>query len=492
MTSPSTNGGSARGAPAEPLRCPAHTKIVGTIGPASEGRIGELIDAGLSVARLNMSHGTASDHRRRLELIRTEARERSVAVGVLADIQGPKLRLGCFESGWADLEVGETWRLAEGDTVAGAGEILFNLEGLDDALEVGHRIYLADGAVELVVELDADGRKVGRVVRGGRIGDRKGVHFPDSDLHVELPTPKDRKDLELIAELGVDMIGASFVSGPEDVAAIRKLAPEPLIVAKIERAAAVANIVEILEAADGIMVARGDLGVEVELEQLPLVQKSLIQSALRAGKFTITATEMLESMVLSSRPSRAEVADVANAVLDGTDAIMLSAETAIGAHPVEAVRTMSRIAAAIEQSQRYHDLPKVAFRQSEPTFANATAMSAAEAAEALGLAKIICFTEKGNSVRLISRYRPSAEIIALTPHERTLQSMTVLAHVRPILMRRQASLEQMLTSASELLVDRGLVVRGEEVVFVAGVPPGHSRSTNVMKLHRIGEQVDLA
>jgi pyruvate kinase len=264
-----------------------------------------------------------------------------------------------------------------------------------------------------------------------------------------------------------------------------------IMVAKIERRAALENLRSILEVSDGVMIARGDLGVEVQLEQLPLVQKSIIQEALKSGRFVITATEMLESMVRASRPTRAEVADVANAVLDGTDAVMLSAETAIGAYPVEAVAAMSRISRAVETSQRYHELPRVSFRESEPTFSNATALAAAQAAEALDIHRIICFTESGNTVRLLSRYRPDAEIIALTPSERTLHAMTVLSRVRPLLCERATSLEEMLHAAQTMLLERGLALQGEEVIFVAGVPPGVSRSTNVMKLHRIGELTRL-
>jgi pyruvate kinase len=262
-------------------------------------------------------------------------------------------------------------------------------------------------------------------------------------------------------------------------------------VAKIERRPALENLKGILEAADGLMVARGDLGVEVQLERLPLVQKSIIQEALKAGKFTITATEMLESMVKASRPTRAEVADVANAVLDGTDAVMLSAETAVGAFPVEAVEAMSNISRAVETSERFHDLPRVAFRESEPTFSNATALAAAEAAEALSIRTIVAFTESGNTVRLLSRYRAEAEIFGLTPSEQTLNAMTILAQVRPMLCNRATGLADMLHEAQTMLLERGMVVVGQEVVFVAGVPPGVSRSTNVMKLHRIGEATRL-
>ena len=476
-----------------PSGCPlrAHTKVIATIGPASEGCIGDLIEAGMSVARINFSHGTADDHRRRVEIIRREARERMLAVGILADIPGPKMRTGRFAGGQLDLEAGEEVRLRWGGGEAQAGEVLLNFDGFIEAVSPGDRIVLADGKLELVAEGVQGDAIIAGVRRGGTVRDRQGVHLPDSPIDYELPTEEDRDLIQLALELGVDMLGISFVSTADDVRRVAELAPELLMVAKIERQAALENLDSILTVADGLMVARGDLGVELELEELPLVQKSLIQSSLRAGKFTITATEMLESMISASRPTRAEVTDVANAVLDGTDAIMLSGETAVGEYPLDAVATMQRIASAVEISQRYHDLPRPSFRSAEPTFANAAAMAAVQAAEALGIERIICFTESGNTVRLLSRYRPNAKIIALSPHQNTVNQMTLLGHVRPMVFRREASLEDMLHMAAEMLVARRIAQYGDEVVFVAGVPPGIARSTNVVKLHRIGEEVKL-
>lgn len=473
------------------VAAPAHTKIVATIGPASEERIGELIDAGLSVARINLSHGTGEDFQRRVEKIRAVAEARSAAVGILTDIQGPKMRMGRFEGGRRELELGDEMTLREGKGMSGPGEVIFEFTGFQDAVQPGHRVLLADGQVELVASDVENGVIHARVTRPGAIGDRKGVHFPDSAVRYELPTDEDRRNLELARQAGVDYIGISFVSRKEEVRAVRALCPEALMVAKIERMAALENLDDILAEADGVMVARGDLGVEAELEQLPLIQKSILAASVRAGKFTITATEMLESMIESSRPTRAEVTDVANAVLDGSDAVMLSAETAVGQFPVEAVATMSRIARAVESSQRYRDIPRPTFRAAEFNFSNAAAMAAVQAAEALRIGKIVCFTETGNTVRLISRYRPSAEVIGLTPHQRVVNSMTILAHVRPFLVRRERSLEDMIAMASEMLVMRDLAQYGDPIVFVAGVPAGVARSTNVVKLHRIGEEVKL-
>jgi pyruvate kinase len=469
----------------------AATKVVATIGPASEGRIHELIEAGLSVARINFSHGVEEDHRRRVKAIREAAEELGTAIGILADIQGPKLRLGRFPEGELVLMQDEVVRLVEGGRAEGEGQIPFDFEGFAASVRAGDRVFLADAAVELVVESNGAGDIVARVRRGGVIGDRKGVHLPDSDLTFEVPTDADREHIELARDMGVDMLGLSFVSHAGEVDHVRSLAPDMSLVAKIERKPALDDLKGILESADGLMVARGDLGVEVPLETLPLVQKQIIKEAKRAGKFTITATEMLESMVKASRPTRAEVNDVAGAVLDGTDAVMLSAETAVGAFPVEAVQAMCRIARAAENSSSYRDLPRVSFRESEPTFSNATALAAVQAAEALDIRSIVCFTESSNTVRLVSRYRPEAEIIALTPSRRTLHAMTILAHVRPMLFQRAKSIEDMLHEAQVLLLEHDLVLPGQEIVFVAGVPPGVSRSTNVMKLHRVGEATRL-
>ncbi len=467
----------------------AQTKIVATIGPASEGFLTELAELGMSVARLNFSHGKPEEHRRRADLVRKTARAVGRPIAILADIQGPKLRMGLFSDNPRELALDDVLTVRQGNETAGPGEVYFNFDGFLQAAEPGHRLMLADGAAAGVVEEVHRDRLVMRITRGGTIGDRKGVNLPDSDIRLQLPTDKDIRDIELARQIGVEMLGVSFVSSAAELEVIRELAPEPMIVSKIERKLALERLQEILRASDGIMIARGDLGVEIDLEQLPMLQKSLIQSALAEGRFVITATEMLESMVGTSRPTRAEVADVANAVLDGTDALMLSAETAVGKYPREAVAVMNRIALAVEESPRYKELPRVAFRAVEPTFSNAIAKAAVEAAEALGIGKIIAFSETGNTVRLLSRYRPEAEIYALTPNERTLNTMAILAHVRPMLYARQRSLEEMMQEASLYLLDHGLVRGGEQVLFVAGVPPGVARTTNLMKLHRIGEQI---
>lgn len=472
-----------------PQRKP-YTKVVATIGPATEDLVGELIDRGLSVARLNFSHGEPDEHRRRVAKIRAAALDRMEPIGILADLPGPKMRTGFFSGGKVELFEKELVRVRSGDGQAIAGEVLINVPDLASSVHPGHRVFLADGQVELVIEDRYGDTLVGRVSRGGTVGNRKGVHLPDSDVAYDLPTDEDRDWIQLGVELGVDMFGVSFVAHGSELEEIRRLAGDHImLVAKIERRAALDNLQDILRATDGVMVARGDLGVEMPLSQLPLAQKYLIEQSVRAGKFVITATEMLESMITAARPTRAEVTDVANAVLDGTDAVMLSAETAVGEHPLESVETMASIALAVESSVRYAKRPRLKLDPSEANFYNATAMAAVHVANALSLKRIVCFTETGNTVRLLSRFRPNCEIIALSPLQETVNRMSIVAHVRAILFRREPSLEDMLYMAAEMLVVRGLASFGEEIVFVAGVPPGVAKSTNVMKLHRIGEEV---
>ncbi len=468
------------------------TKVVATIGPASEDRVGELIDAGLSVARLNFSHGTEEDHRRRVQKIRVAAQERLTAIGILADLPGPKMRTGSFAQGRINLEEGETVRLRSGSGQAIAGEILIDVPSLSEYVLPGHRIFLNDGQVELVCEDRYGDTVVGRVRKPGRVGTRKGVHLPDSAVRYELPTEEDRRLIQLGNEMGVDFFGISFVGHASEVKEIRELADGQHLISKIERLTAVNNLKEILEESDGIMVARGDLGVELPLSELPLTQKALIEAAVKEGKYVITATEMLESMIQSSRPTRAEVSDVANAVLDGSDAVMLSAETAVGSYPVEAVTAMSQVARAAEGSPRYARTPRLKLSEGEAHFFNATAMAAVQVASALNLRRIVCFTETGNTVRLISRFKPRAEVIALCPNQDVVNRMSILSHVRALLFRREPSLEDMIYMAAEMLVVRNIADYGEQTVFVAGVPPGVARSTNVMKLHRIGEEVKFS
>ncbi|MCH2106029.1 MAG: pyruvate kinase [Planctomycetes bacterium] len=467
------------------------TKIVATLGPASADKIGELIEQGMSVARINFSHGKREELRELIAAVRTESKARQSSVGILCDLPGPKMRLGSFEGGSHELEVDEVYVLRDGGELAGQGEIYLDCAGALGAVRPGDRVLVADGAAELIVEEYIEGGLRARVSRGGRVTDRKGLHLPDSDIEYELPTPADREWIEFAKEAGADFLGVSFVGNGEDLIRIRALAPEQSIVAKVERRVAVENLDGILEQADGLMIARGDLGVEMDLERLPMVQKDLLAAGLRAGCFTITATEMLESMITTTRPTRAEVTDVANAIFDRTDGIMLSAETAVGENPVEAVRTMRNIALAVEESERFQALPKVEHSEDQIETADAVSMAAVQCAGVLGVDKIVCFSETGNTVRLMSRYRPEASIFGLSPLLKTVRWMTALANVRPVPVARWSSLEDMLQEGSKMLIERGYAESGELIVFVAGVPPGVAKTTNVMKVHRIGDPIRL-
>ena len=468
------------------------TKIVATLGPASADKIGELIEQGMSIARINFSHGDREDLRELINNVRKESKARQSSVGILCDLPGPKMRLGSFEGDTLELVLDEEYVLRDGGELAGEGEIYLDCGGALNAVRPGDRVLVADGAAELIVEEYVENGLKARVSRAGRIATRKGLHLPDSDVQYELPTQADREWIEFAKEAGADFLGVSFVGSGDDLIRIRALAPDQLIIAKVERRVAVENLDSILEHADGLMIARGDLGVEMDLARLPIVQKDLLAAGLKAGCFTITAAEMLESMITTTRPTRAEVTDVANAILDRTDGIMLSAETAVGENPLEAVRTMRNIALAVEKSERYQSLPDVEHEGAEVETADAVSMAAVQCAGVLGIEKIVCFSETGNTARLMSRYRPDASIFGLSPLLKTVRWMTALANVRPVPVARWSSLEDMLQEGSKMLIERGYAESGELIVFVAGVPPGIAKTTNVMKVHRIGDPIRLS
>lgn len=464
------------------------TKIIATLGPASWERdtIARLIAAGMDVARLNFSHGDHETHRRTAGWVREAAAEAGRAVALLQDIQGPKIRLGTFPGGGIRLAAGEAVRVRPGNGEAGAGEVTIDYPHLLDDLGAGQEILLVDGLVRLRVERRDGDALVAEVLQGGTVGDHQGAAFPKANLRVPAVTDKDRRDLELGRELGVDYVAASFVRSAGDIAAVAALAaPETPVIAKIELAAAVAELESILGAAHGAMVARGDLGVEMELERLPRVQSDILRLTNRRGGVAITATEMLESMIRSWRPTRAEVTDVSSAVLAGTDAVMLSGETAIGDHPVRVIEIMDRICREVERGAEHDARPTIDFLRAEMPIPSATTRAAAEAADSLALRTIIAFTESGSTARLLSKYRPNARILAFTPESRTYQRMALYWGVEPRIFERFDSTDAMLQMAERRLVDEGVCEPGETVLMVAGIPPNQRNSTNFMKLHRI-------
>jgi pyruvate kinase len=468
-----------------------NTKIVATLGPAtsSEPIIRQLLLAGVDVFRLNASHGTTEERAGRIATIRQVCTEQKRRAGILLDLQGPKIRLGKFLGGGCTLENGNVFTITTEPITGDCQGASTTYSKLSADVKPGDRVLLADGTVELRV-LDVAGASVRtEVIAGGPIGDHKGINLPGVPVSLPSLTEKDIDDLHFGISHGVDMVALSFVRSVADVLELRSLLrANPLpVVAKIEKPQAWENIDSILAEADGVMVARGDLGVEVALETVPRIQKSIIRKARRYGKFVITATQMLESMVEKPTPTRAEVSDVANAIYDGTDAVMLSAETSVGKYPVEAVRFMARIAAETENAIRaggFQELPA----GSDPTNAEILSDAAYHAAREARAAAIVVFTATGSSARLVSRYRPPVCIYAMTPNENVARQLMVNFAVKPVLAPDVASTDEMLSQMDRVLTDRGYVKPGDTVVFLAGQPVGHPGTTNLMKLHRIGDR----
>jgi len=466
-----------------------NTKIVATLGPATDapGVLARLLDAGVDVFRLNASHGTQEEHAARITAVREAANKAGAYAGILLDLQGPKIRLGRFEGGGCVLQAGATFTITT-EAVAGTCErASTGYAAFARDVRPGSRILLADGELELRA-IDTNGTAVRtQVVHGGPISDHKGINLPGVPVSAPSLTEKDLADLDFGCRAGIDYVGLSFVRRASDVERLRgALRGAPVsIVAKIEKAEAWDNIEPILAAADGVMVARGDLGVETALEKVPRIQKSIIRRARRHGRFVITATQMLESMIERPTPTRAEVSDVANAIYDGTDAVMLSAETSVGQYPVEAAQFMARVAAETEESIRrkgYLDPP----HPPEPTNPEILADAAYHAARDSGAAAVVVFTATGSSARLVSRYRPPVCVYAITPNEATARQLSISYGVTATLAPEVANTDEMLAQMDRLMVDRGFLQRGELVVFLAGQPVGRPGTTNLMKLHRVG------
>lgn len=462
------------------------TKIIATLGPSTTGphTIRGLVDAGLDVARLNFSHGDHPLHRANMTAVREAAEAAGRPVAVLQDIQGPKIRLGRFPDGAMTVDDDQVVEVVAA-TEASGDEVPVVYPDLLADVGVGERVVLADGLVRLRVEGTRDDRLVCRVEVPGTLSDRKGAAFPDSELRVPTVTPKDEVDLAFGREIGVDVVAASFVRTGDDVRRVRELAGGVPVIAKIELAAAYDNLDDILDAADGAMVARGDLGVQLPLETIPVVQKDIITRTNRAGKLSITATEMLESMTTSPRPTRAEVTDVANAITSGTDAVMLSGETAVGDYPIRVVEVMGRICEATDRATLHTN---VEFLTGVSAFASATARAAVEIATDMGLRTIVAFTESGTTALLLSKYRPDAFIVAFTAVPEVYRQMALYRGVIPLPFERRDTTDLMLAAAEKHLEKEGIADVDETVVMVAGIPPNVQASTNLVKLHVIGER----
>lgn len=471
------------------------TKIVCTIGPASESveKLVQLIEKGMNVARLNFSHGTHAEHLARVKNIREAAAKTGTVVAIMLDTKGPEIRTGVLKTEKIRLVNGRKIKLTPKE-VEGTEELLsLSYPDLTKDVAPGDRILIADGLVELRVEKVVDDYVECMIVNGGEIGSRKNVNIPGVKVKLPSITEKDVEDINFAVEHGFDFIAASFVRTAGDVLAIRRILEEKdadiSIIAKIESRQGMENIDEILKVADGIMVARGDLGVEIPTEEVPLVQKMIIEKCNRAGKPVITATQMLESMVHNPRPTRAEATDIANAIFDGTDAIMLSGETAAGEFPVEAVQIMARIAQRTEVALRYKELSIK--REASPlrTVTDAISHATCTTAFDLGAAAIITSTKSGYTARMVSKYRPHAPIIAVTPKMSVVRKLNLVWGVYPLLVAETTGTDEMIAEAIQTSLAANLIKCGDLVVITAGVPVGVPGTTNLLKVHIVGDVV---
>ncbi|ALC18285.1 pyruvate kinase [Desulfuromonas soudanensis] len=470
------------------------TKIVATIGPAcdSEEMLRALMEAGAEVFRLNFSHGAQEGKGELIRRIREISRLRQRAVAILGDLQGPKIRAGQMDGGEVSLRTGEEVTITTRNVLGTRTLIPTTYDKLPGDVLVGDRILLDDGLLELAV-LAISGDEVRcRIVEGGVLKDRKGINLPGVKVSSPALTAKDRDDLQFCIGEGIDYVALSFVRSATDVQELRDLlqaaGSEIRIISKIEKPEAVADFDAILEASDGIMVARGDLGVEMSPEKVPLIQKRIIRKCNAAGKPVITATQMLESMIEHPRPTRAEISDVANAILDGTDAVMLSAETASGKYPVEAVSVMVRVATDIEGDRTlhegyYHPSPLV---QRFPSLPEAIGQAACRVAENTGAAAILAFTQTGSTAALVAKYRPALPIYAVTPSQRVRRQLALYAGVRSLRVDIEGDTEAQIRAVEEAVLAAGVLQRGDVVVITMGSPVSAPGTTNLLKVHRLG------
>jgi len=475
------------------LKHARRTKIVATIGPATQTResLEALIDAGMNVARLNFSHADVAWHRDRIQLLREVAAERCRTIGILIDCPGPKLRIGKIANGPIELHTGDWFRLVTADAPGTDEQVSVSYTTLPDEVHPGDQIFLGDGDVELRVERTEPGIVHCCVASGGPLSSRKGMNFPTRSLSVPSLTDRDCEGIELAIEAGADFIALSFVRAADDVRNAREVLREhaaalPLI-AKIEKHEALVNLDSILEEADGLLVARGDLAVEIPLEDVPQAQKRIIRAANNAGKPVITATQMLRSMVTATRPTRAETTDVANALYDGTDAVMLSEETAIGAHPARAVAIMDRICRATERSMHKSSSHRRLPSERHGSVPDVVAAAASLAARLLKADAILVPTRTGGTAIKMAEFRPHQPILAISTHPLTVGRMTLSWGVWPLLGEEVPSHEDMLHEAERVVLEARMVDEGDLVVITAGFPVGGPGSTNTVTVKRMGE-----
>ncbi len=468
------------------------TKIVCTLGPSTENEdvLRQMMMEGMNVARCNFSHGTYDDHKRRMDMVKKLRKEVGKPVAILLDTKGPEVRVRNFKDGSVTLEEGQLFTLTA-DDVEGTKEIVsVTYNRLYEDLEVGMRVLIDDGLIEMKVETVDKSNIICRVINGGVVSNHKGVNVPEVDLSMPYISDKDREDILFGIEQDVDFIAASFVQKKEDILQLRKLlekngGEDIRIIAKIENAQGVANIDDIIEASDGIMVARGDMGVEIPYEEVPVIQKKIIKKVYRAGKQVITATQMLESMIKNPRPTRAETTDIANAVYDGTSAIMLSGETAAGAYPVEAVKTMVRIAERTEQDVDYRKRFFQYERNANPDITDAICHATCTTALDLNARAIVTVTKSGRSARMISKYRPNSDIIGCATTEKVCRQLSLTWGVIPILIKEEKEVFNLFDKAIQAAVKMRLLEKGDLTVITSGVPIGVSGTTNMMKVQNV-------
>ncbi|MFF8576768.1 pyruvate kinase [Streptomyces sp. NPDC015408] len=469
-------------------------KIVCTLGPATSSydQIKDLVDAGMDIARFNFSHGTHAEHEERYRRVRKASDETGRSVGALADLQGPKIRLGHFGEGPVLLERGDTFTITVEEGVEGDRHTCgTTYAGLAADVTPGERVLVDDGKVCLEVT-GVDGPRVRTtVIEGGMVSDHKGLNLPGVAVSVPALSKKDEDDLRWALRNGFDVIALSFVRSGRDILDVHRIMDEEgrrlPVIAKVEKPQAVEDIEGIVAAFDGIMVARGDLGVEMPLEQVPIVQKRAIKLAKRNAKPVIVATQMLDSMIDNARPTRAEASDVANAVIDGTDAVMLSGETSVGKHATDTVRTMARIVEAAEEDILAKGLPPLTERNKPRTQGGAVARAAAEMGDFLGAKFLVAFTQSGDTVRRLSRYRSPIPLLAFTPEPATRSQLSLTWGVETFLGPHVDSTDAMVDQVDELLTRYGRCQKGDVVVITAGSPPGVSGTTNLVRVHHIGE-----
>lgn len=467
-------------------------KIVCTLGPAVESpeKIAALIDAGMNVARLNLSHGGYEEHQARLNLVRSAAKQANISVAILVDLQGPKIRLGKFDGGPFDLSRGDRLVITTDEVIGTKERASTTYKGLPGDCKKGDLILIDDGKVTVEVLEVSGSDVVTQCVEPGPISNNKGLNLPGVAVSVPALSEKDIEDLRWGLKAGADFIALSFVRNARDIEGVHKIMDEVGIrrpvIAKIEKPQAVDNLEEIVKAFDGIMVARGDLGVEMPIEDIPLVQKRCITLAREEAKPVIVATQMLDSMIVNSRPTRAEATDCANAVLDGADALMLSGETSVGSFPIETVQTMSRIIEKTE-SDALHLIPSL---QHDPkTKGGAITKAATEVGRVIGAKVLATFTKTGDSARRMSRLRSNIPVVALTPDETTYHQLALSWGVEPFITPLVETTDQMVKQVDAILLEKNRVNKGELIMIVAGSPPGIPGSTNAMRVHCIGDAV---